>query len=89
MVGFCHRRIPTLFITDKFPPWWVFVMVGICWVTMIIMNIILSIMIIIQDDDHDAEDDDQDDHDHDAEDDDHYQVCLQHHDHHHAQSLGF
>ena len=37
MVGFCHRHIPTIFITDKFPPWWVFVMVGICWVTIIII----------------------------------------------------
>ena len=31
MVGFWH--IPTFIITDTFPPWWDFVMVGICWVT--------------------------------------------------------
>ena len=47
MVGFCHRHIPTIFITDKFPPWWVFVMVGICWVTILIIIIIIIILIPI------------------------------------------
>ena len=37
MVGFCHWHIPTFIITDIFPPWWDFVMVGICWVTMMMM----------------------------------------------------
>ena len=37
MVGFWHWHIPTFIITDIFPPWWDFVMVGICWVTMTIM----------------------------------------------------
>ena len=36
MVGFWHWHIPTFIITDIFPPWWDFVMVGICWVTTII-----------------------------------------------------
>ena len=27
-------QIPTIIITDKNPPWWESVMVGICWVTM-------------------------------------------------------
>ena len=31
MVGFCH--FPTFIITDISPSWWDFVMVGICWVT--------------------------------------------------------
>ena len=39
MVGFCHWHIPTFIITDIFPPWWDFVMVGICWVTIMIMSI--------------------------------------------------
>ena len=30
MVGFWHWHIPTVIITDIFPPWWDFVMVGIC-----------------------------------------------------------
>ena len=48
MVGFYHWQIPTLFITDKFPPWWGFVMVGMCWVTTIIIIIaIITITIII------------------------------------------
>ena len=33
MVGFWHWHIPTFIITDISPPWWDFVMVGICWVT--------------------------------------------------------
>ena len=37
MVGFWHWHIPTFIITDIFPPWWDFVMVGICWVTIIII----------------------------------------------------
>ena len=47
MVGFCHRHIPTIFITDKFPPWWVFVMVGICWVTIIIIIIVVILVMMI------------------------------------------
>ena len=39
MVGFCHRHIPTIFITDKFPPWWVFVMVGICRQAMMMITL--------------------------------------------------
>ena len=30
---FVTWQIPTIIITDKNPPWWEFVMVGICWVT--------------------------------------------------------
>ena len=45
MVGFCHWQIPTITITDKNPPWWEFVMVGICWVTIIIIiNININII---------------------------------------------
>ena len=44
MVGFWHWHIPTFIITDIFPPRWDFVIVGICWVTIII--IIMRIMII-------------------------------------------
>ena len=36
MVGFCHWHIPTFIIADISPPWWDFVMVGMCWVTIII-----------------------------------------------------
>ena len=43
MVGFCHQQIPTLFITDKFPPWWVFVMVGMCWKAIIIIMVIIMV----------------------------------------------
>ena len=46
MVGFCHRQIPTLFITDKFPPGWVFVVVGMCWVTIIINKNNISSVIV-------------------------------------------
>ena len=46
MVGFCHRHIPTIFITDKFPPWWVFVMVGICRQAMMMMMMMMMMMII-------------------------------------------
>ena len=35
MVGFWHWHIPAFIITDISPPWWDFVMVGICWVTKI------------------------------------------------------
>ena len=42
MVGFWHWHIPTFNITDTFPPWWDFVMVGICW-----QAIIISIIVII------------------------------------------
>ena len=45
MVGFCHRHIPTIFITDKFPPWWDFVMVGMCWQVRMMM-----VMMMIEDD---------------------------------------
>ena len=41
MMGFWHWHIPTFIITDISPPWWDFVRVGICWVTMIIINIIM------------------------------------------------
>ena len=30
MVGICWWQNPTMAINDKFPPWWDFVMVGIC-----------------------------------------------------------
>ena len=39
MVGFWHWHIPTFIITDISPPWWDFVMVGMCWVTFMIMII--------------------------------------------------
>ena len=37
MVGICWWQNPTMAINDKFPPWWDFVMVGICRKAMIIM----------------------------------------------------
>ena len=37
---------PTSPINDIFPPWWDFVMWGICWVTMIIM-VVMAIMAFI------------------------------------------
>ena len=40
MVGFCHWHFPTFIITDISPPWWDFVMVGMCRVTNIITSII-------------------------------------------------
>ena len=43
MVGFWHWHIPTFIITDNSPPWWDFVMVGICWVTIVIITIITII----------------------------------------------
>ena len=52
MVGFCHWHIPTFIITDISPPWWDFVMVGICWVTMT--------MVMMNDDDDDDEGDEGD-----------------------------
>ena len=49
MVGFWHWHIPTFIITDISPPWWDFVMVGICWVTIImIVMIIVSMILLIQ-----------------------------------------
>ena len=47
MVGFCHWQIPTIIITDKIPPWWDFVMVGMCWVTMINPQILLPSAIFV------------------------------------------
>ena len=41
MVGFWHWHIPTFIITDISPPWWDFVMVGICWVTMRMMMMMM------------------------------------------------
>ena len=35
---FVTWQIPTIIITDKNPPWWESVMVGICWVTAIIIS---------------------------------------------------
>ena len=43
MVGFWHWHIPTFIITDISPPWWDFVMVGICWVSMVIMVMIILV----------------------------------------------
>ena len=42
MVGICRWQKPTSPINDIFPPWWDFVMWGICWVT----NIIIIMKII-------------------------------------------
>ena len=36
MVWICHWQITTS-ITDKIPPWWDHVMVGMCWVTLLII----------------------------------------------------
>ena len=47
MVGFCHWHIPTFIITDISPPWWDFVMVGMCWVTMINPQILLPSAIFV------------------------------------------
>ena len=40
-------HIPTIFITDKFPLWWVFVMVGMCRKAIIIMMIMMTNMIMM------------------------------------------
>ena len=47
MVGFWHWHIPTFIITDISPPWWDFVMVGMCWVTMINPQILLPSAIFV------------------------------------------
>ena len=47
MVRFWHWHIPTFIITDISPPWWDFVMVGICWVTIIMIVMIIVIMILL------------------------------------------
>ena len=49
MVGFWHWHIPTFIITDNSPPWWDFVMVGICWVTMTMTFSEFVIMLMIYD----------------------------------------
>ena len=41
MVGIWHWQIPTFIITDISPPWWDFVMVGICRQAIIIIVIII------------------------------------------------
>ena len=45
MVDFWHWHIPTFIITDISPPWWDFVMVGICWVTVIVIEMRIVMMI--------------------------------------------
>ena len=42
-------HIPTFIITDISPPWWDFVMVGICWVTMtmVMMMTIITIRYVL------------------------------------------
>ncbi len=60
MVRFWHWHIPTFIITDIFPPWWDFVMVGICRQAIVII-IIVVVIIIIDDDGDDNNDDDVDD----------------------------
>ena len=42
MVGFWHWHIPTYIITDISQQWWDFVMVGICWVTIVIIILITT-----------------------------------------------
>ena len=44
MVGFCHWHFPTFIITDISPPWWDFVMVGMCWVTTMMMTMTMMTM---------------------------------------------
>ena len=46
MLGFCHWHIPTFIITDISPPWWDFVMVGICRHAMI-MTMMMMVMMLI------------------------------------------
>ena len=52
MVGIWHWHIPTFIITDISPPWWDFVMVGICRQAMI-----MTMMTMQQNVDDDAGDD--------------------------------
>ena len=47
MVGICWWQNPTMAINDKFPPWWDFVMVGICRKAIIIIIPIITIVTII------------------------------------------
>ena len=42
-----YDQNPTIIITDKSPPWWDSVMVGISWVTIIKSIIIIKTMIVI------------------------------------------
>ena len=41
MVGIWHWHIPTFIITDISPPWWDFVMVGICRQAMMMMMVMM------------------------------------------------
>ena len=43
MVGFWHWHIPNFIITDTFPPWWDFVMVGICRQAAMMMMMLASV----------------------------------------------
>ena len=52
MVGFWHWHIPTFIITDIFPPWWDFVMVGIC--RQAVMMVITKVMMTITCDAHNS-----------------------------------
>ena len=47
MVGIWHWHITTFIITDTFPPWRDFVMVGICRQAIIIIIVVITIITII------------------------------------------